>query len=150
MNYEIILLSKNISNPFDHIETPLSRLVIKYHYKKIGIMQMTKTIGTITHALYIKICISLDERSALYHIHNLLKNSSDIIRYMILKKIHYFIRYHHSLVHINCLDINRVSRFIDESGRIIKRSYTKTSGKDQRKIAKLIKHARFLLLLPNS
>ncbi|MCX7725483.1 MAG: 30S ribosomal protein S18 [Chitinispirillaceae bacterium] len=45
-------------------------------------------------------------------------------------------------------DVDILSRFITERGKIVPRRLSGVSAKNQRKLAKAIKRARFLALLP--
>ena len=45
-------------------------------------------------------------------------------------------------------DIETIKRFINPHGRIIGRKHTKLSAGDQRNVAKAVKYARFMGLLP--
>jgi len=45
-------------------------------------------------------------------------------------------------------DIDTIKRFLNPHGRIIGRKHTKLSAGDQRKVAKAVKYARFMGLVP--
>lgn len=45
------------------------------------------------------------------------------------------------------LDVDELSRYVSETGKILSRQYTRLSAKDQRQVAKLIKRARNMLRL---
>ncbi|QCE34241.1 30S ribosomal protein S18 [Acetobacteraceae bacterium] len=49
---------------------------------------------------------------------------------------------------IDYKDIRLLSRFLSERGKIVPSRITAVSAKKQRELAKAIKHARFLALLP--
>jgi len=49
---------------------------------------------------------------------------------------------------IDYKDINRISKFITERGKIVPSRASGTCAKHQRKLAQAIKRARFLALLP--
>ena len=49
---------------------------------------------------------------------------------------------------INYLDVRQLSRFISERGKIVPSRITSVSAKKQRELAKAIKRARNLALLP--
>jgi len=51
-------------------------------------------------------------------------------------------------IKVDYKDINTLSRFINPHGRIINRRKANLSAEDQRSIAKAIKRARFMGLLP--
>lgn len=50
--------------------------------------------------------------------------------------------------HIDYKDIQTLKKFINRHGRIIARKHTGLSAKNQKKVEKAIKRARFLALLP--
>ncbi len=50
--------------------------------------------------------------------------------------------------HVDYKDLELLSKYINQHGRIIARKYTGVSDKNQKKIEKAIKRARFLALLP--
>lgn len=50
--------------------------------------------------------------------------------------------------YIDYKDVELLKRFISEDGKITPRSITGTSAKYQRQLAKAIKNARFMALLP--
>ena len=54
----------------------------------------------------------------------------------------------HNIDHIDYKDIETLKKFINSSGRILRSKMTGTHAANQRKIAKAVKHARFLGLLP--
>ncbi len=62
------------------------------------------------------------------------------------KKVCYFTKNH--IKHIDYKDVELLSRFINPDGKIASRSQTGTSAKYQRQLAKAIKNARFMSLLP--
>ncbi len=62
------------------------------------------------------------------------------------KKVCYFTKNH--IKHIDYKDVELLSRFINPDGKIASRSQTGTSAKYQRQLAKAIKNARFMALLP--
>ena len=62
------------------------------------------------------------------------------------KKVCYFTKNH--IKHIDYKDVELLSRFINPDGEIASRSQTGTSAKYQRQLAKAIKNARFMALLP--
>lgn len=45
------------------------------------------------------------------------------------------------------MDIEDLSRFVTETGKIISRQYTRLTAKDQRRVTRLIKRARNMLLM---
>lgn len=49
---------------------------------------------------------------------------------------------------IDYKDVNRLSRFLNEKGKIVSRRTTGVCAKHQRRLAQAIKRARFLSLLP--
>ncbi len=54
----------------------------------------------------------------------------------------------HNIAFIDYKDIATLKKFINNSGRIMSSRMTGTHAKNQRALAKAIKHARFLALLP--
>ncbi len=62
------------------------------------------------------------------------------------KKVCYFTKNH--IKHIDYKDVELLSRFINPDGKIASRSQTGTSAKYKRQLAKAIKNARFMALLP--
>lgn len=62
------------------------------------------------------------------------------------KKVCYFTKNH--IKHIDYKDVELLSRFINPDGKIAPRSATGTSAKYQRQLARAIKNARFMGLLP--
>ena len=53
-----------------------------------------------------------------------------------------------NLKHIDYKDVEMLKKFLDPYSRILPRSDTKISAKNQRKIAQAIRRARFMGLLP--
>lgn len=53
-----------------------------------------------------------------------------------------------NLKHIDYKDVETLKKFLDPHSRILPRSQTKISAKNQRKIARSVKRARFMALLP--
>ena len=49
---------------------------------------------------------------------------------------------------VNYKDINIISKYISDSGKILPRRFTGTSAKHQRYIASQVKLARFMALIP--
>jgi small subunit ribosomal protein S18 len=45
-------------------------------------------------------------------------------------------------------DVETLSKYISPTGKILPRRYTKLSAKEQRRLAKAIKRARIMALLP--
>ncbi len=62
------------------------------------------------------------------------------------KKICYFTK--NKIKHIDYKDIETLKKFITPSGKISARRMTGTSAKYQRQLAKAIKNARYMALLP--
>lgn len=62
------------------------------------------------------------------------------------KKVCYFVK--NKITHIDYKDVELLKKFIGQSGRISSRRLTGTSAKYQRQLAKAIKNARFMALLP--
>lgn len=54
----------------------------------------------------------------------------------------------HSINHIDYKDIRTLKKFITNSGRIMSSRVTGTHATNQRSLAKAIKQARFMALLP--
>ena len=48
----------------------------------------------------------------------------------------------------NCLDVNKLRKFVTERGKILPRRITGTSAKAQRKLTLAIKRSRNIALLP--
>lgn len=64
------------------------------------------------------------------------------------KKVCYFTK--NKVKYIDYKDVELLQRFINPDGKISPRSATGTSAKYQRELAKAIKNARFMGLLPES
>ncbi len=62
------------------------------------------------------------------------------------KKVCYFKKNH--IKYVDYKDIELLQKFINPDGKIAARSATGTSAKYQRQVAKAIKNARFMALLP--
>jgi small subunit ribosomal protein S18 len=62
------------------------------------------------------------------------------------KKVCYFTK--NNVKHIDYKDVELLQKFIAPSGKIAPRRVTGTSAKYQRQLAKAIKNARFMGLLP--
>lgn len=62
------------------------------------------------------------------------------------KKVCYFTKNH--IEHIDYKDVELLKKFISPNGKITPRATTGTSARYQRKLAKAIKNARFIGLLP--
>ncbi len=62
------------------------------------------------------------------------------------KKVCYFTK--NKIKHIDYKDIETLKKFITPSGKISARRMTGTSAKYQRQLAKAIKNARYMALLP--
>lgn len=62
------------------------------------------------------------------------------------KKVCYFTKNH--IKYIDYKDVELLQKFINPDGKITARSQTGTSAKYQRELAKAIKNARFMALLP--
>lgn len=62
------------------------------------------------------------------------------------KKVCYFTKNH--VKFIDYKDVELLQKFINPDGKIAPRSQTGTSAKYQRELAKAIKNARFMALLP--
>ncbi|WWP01989.1 MAG: 30S ribosomal protein S18 [Candidatus Dasytiphilus stammeri] len=69
-----------------------------------------------------------------------------MIRYFKRRKICRFTV--EKIKHIDYKDIGLIKNYITESGKIVPSRITGTSAKYQRKLAKALKRARFLALLP--
>ena len=54
----------------------------------------------------------------------------------------------HNIDHIDYKDIATLKKFINNSGRIMSRRMTGTHATNQRALAKAVKQARFMALLP--
>ncbi len=50
--------------------------------------------------------------------------------------------------HVDYKDLELLDRFINQHGRIIARKHTSLSDKNQKKVEKAIKRARFMALIP--
>ena len=50
--------------------------------------------------------------------------------------------------HVDYKDLELLSKFKNQHGRIIARKYTGLSAKNQKKVEKAIKQARFMALIP--
>jgi small subunit ribosomal protein S18 len=59
-----------------------------------------------------------------------------------------FCRFTADGVEIDYKDINLLKQYIGESGKIVPSRITGTKARYQRQLAKAVKHARFLALLP--
>ena len=64
------------------------------------------------------------------------------------RKVCYFTKNH--IKYIDYKDVELLQRFINPDGKISPRSATGTSAKYQRQLAKAIKNARFMALLPEA
>lgn len=62
------------------------------------------------------------------------------------KKVCYFTK--NKIKHIDYKDVETLKKFITPSGKISARRMTGTSAKYQRQLAKAIKNARYMALLP--
>ena len=62
------------------------------------------------------------------------------------KKVCYFTQ--HNITYIDYKDVELLKKFIAPNGRIAPRRVTGTCAKYQRELAKAIKRARFMALLP--
>ncbi len=62
------------------------------------------------------------------------------------KKVCYFTK--NKVKHIDYKDVETLKKFITPSGKISARRMTGTSAKYQRQLAKAIKNARYMALLP--
>ena len=62
------------------------------------------------------------------------------------KKSCYFAK--NKITHINYTDVELLKKFITPSGKISARKMTGTSAKMQRQLAKAVKNARYMALLP--
>ncbi len=62
------------------------------------------------------------------------------------KKVCYFTK--NKIKHIDYKDVELLKKFISGSGRISPRRVTGTSAKYQRELARAIKNARYMALLP--
>lgn len=62
------------------------------------------------------------------------------------KKVCYFTK--NKIKHIDYKDVELLKKFISNSGRISPRRVTGTSAKYQRELARAIKNARYMALLP--
>ena len=61
-------------------------------------------------------------------------------------KIDFLAKY--KITHVDYKDLELLDRFINQHGRIIARRHTGLSDKNQKKVEKAIKRARFLALIP--
>jgi small subunit ribosomal protein S18 len=52
------------------------------------------------------------------------------------------------ITHVDYKDLELLDRFINQHGRIIARRHTGLSDKNQKKVEKAIKRARFMALIP--
>lgn len=50
--------------------------------------------------------------------------------------------------YIDYKDVETLKRFVNAHGRISPRKHTKLQGKEQRALARAVKHARFMGLMP--
>ncbi len=80
-------------------------------------------------------------------------NSQDDIRYLTppeieFKKVKYDYFNKHGIKHIDYKDVELLKRFLNDQGKIIPRRFTGTTLKNQRRLARAIKRARQLALLP--
>ena len=64
------------------------------------------------------------------------------------RKVCYFKKNH--IKYIDYKDVELLQRFINPDGKISPRSATGTSAKYQRQLAKAVKNARFMALLPEA
>lgn len=62
------------------------------------------------------------------------------------KKVCYFTK--NKITYIDYKDVELLKKFIGQSGRISSRRLTGTSAKYQRQLAKAVKNARYMALLP--
>ncbi|HZJ89261.1 MAG TPA: 30S ribosomal protein S18 [Bacilli bacterium] len=62
------------------------------------------------------------------------------------KKVCYFKQ--NKITHIDYKDVELLKKFVTANGKITPRHVTNTSSKYQRELAKAIKRARFMALLP--
>lgn len=62
------------------------------------------------------------------------------------KKVCYFTK--NNIKHIDYKDVDLLKKFVTSSGRISPRRITGTSAKYQRQLAKAVKNARYMALLP--
>ena len=62
------------------------------------------------------------------------------------KKVCYFTK--NKIKHIDYKDVETLQKFINPDGKIMSRAQSGTSAKYQRQLAKAIKNARFMGLLP--
>jgi small subunit ribosomal protein S18 len=62
------------------------------------------------------------------------------------KKVCYFTK--NKITHIDYKDVELLKKFISPSGRISPRRLTGTCAKSQRQLARAIKNARYMALLP--
>jgi small subunit ribosomal protein S18 len=62
------------------------------------------------------------------------------------KKVCYFTK--NKITHIDYKDVELLKKFISASGRISPRRLTGTCAKSQRQLARAIKNARYMALLP--
>jgi len=53
-----------------------------------------------------------------------------------------------NIKHIDYKDVELLKRFLNPHGRILSRRQTGVSSKNQRKLARAVKRARFMALLP--
>ena len=64
------------------------------------------------------------------------------------RKVCYFKKNH--IKYIDYKDVELLQRFVNPDGKISPRSATGTSAKYQRQLAKAVKNARFMALLPEA
>ena len=64
------------------------------------------------------------------------------------RKVCYFTK--NNITYIDYKDVELLKRFISANGKIIPRRVTGTSAKYQRQLAKAVKNARFMALLPEA
>lgn len=62
------------------------------------------------------------------------------------KKVCYFVK--NKITHIDYKDVELLKKFVTVGGKISARRITGTSAKYQRQLAKAIKNARYMALLP--
>jgi len=62
------------------------------------------------------------------------------------KKVDYLVK--NGIQFVDYKDVALLSKFVNQHGRIIARKHTGLSAKNQKKVEKAIKRARFLALMP--